>query len=225
MSEYPWHRLSTLGAALPCHPMSSWSWRPASSTTRREWARSERGSSRRRGRNRRVLRSNAARMRPTSPHRRRVNTSSHKKSRCFQRLRESPQPATPFRTRRTQTAESPALQQVPRSQRVHLERAGAGRATIVSTLSVLQGRRRTWATTAQRCEPSPARFGGVMLRLARGSRRLADLVATGACVRFLRRVEIATDGVHAPVLAAAGGDVELGEDVADVRLDGAARQV
>ena len=38
-------------------------------------------------------------------------------------------------------------------------------------------------------------------------------------------VEIAADRVHAPVLAAAGGDVELGEDVADVRLDGAAREL
>src|SRR5215204_5832106 len=38
-------------------------------------------------------------------------------------------------------------------------------------------------------------------------------------------VEIVPDGVYASVLAAAGGHAELGEDVAEVGLDGAAREV
>jgi hypothetical protein len=39
----------------------------------------------------------------------------------------------------------------------------------------------------------------------------------------VRAIEIAADGVHTPVLAAAGGHAAFVEDVADVRLDGATR--
>ena len=98
MSKYPWRRLFNALRGKPATPMPPMPRTNEAGARIRERPSPEiatvlSASSRRRdGRNLQVLRSNAAHMRPTSPHRRRVSTSGHKKSRCFQRLFESPLP-------------------------------------------------------------------------------------------------------------------------------------